>query len=217
MKYYPAFLDVRSRPCLVIGGGSVGERKALSLLEAGADVTLVSPALTPKLAELAAAGKIRHLKKSFEEQDLVGAFVVIAATNAPEVNSMAARLCRRKDILVNVASPPEESSFLVPSTVERGDLLIAISTAGASPALSKKIRQEIEDRYGEQYEVLLRKLSLVRSRLMAEVADEGERRRILTAIIESPVLDLLRQGKASDADRLIAEISGVRHRGPASS
>lgn len=216
MKYYPVFLDVRGRPGLIIGGGNVAERKALSLLEAGADVTVVSPALTPKLAELAAAGKIRHLKKIFEELDLAGAFIVIAATDSTELNSAAARLCRKKGILVNVASPPEESCFLVPATVERGDLLIAVSTAGASPALSRKIRQELEERYGGEYEALLRKLSLVRSRLLAEVADENERRRILTAIIESPALDLFRQGKAQEAERLIMEIAGLRHRGPAS-
>lgn len=217
MKYYPILLDVRDRPCLVIGGGRVGERKALSLLEAGADVTAVSPALTPKLAELASSGKVRHLGKTFDEQDLAGAFLVIAATDSAEVNSLVARLCRRKGILVNVASPPDESCFLVPSTVERGDLLIAVSTGGASPALSKKIRREIEERYGAEYETLLRKLSLVRPRLMEEVGDEGERRRILTAIVESPALDLLRQGKTHEADRLIAEISASKQRGATSS
>lgn len=217
MKYYPILLDVRERPCLVIGGGRVGERKALSLLEAGADVTVVSPALTPKLAALASSGKVRHLGKAFEENDLAGAFVVIAATDSAEVNSLAARLCRRKGILVNVASPPDESCFLVPSTVERGDLLIAVSTGGASPAVSRRIREELEERYGPEYEVLLRKLSLVRQRLLEDVPDEEARRRILTAILESEALDLIRQGRPHEADRLISELTGPKQKGSTSS
>jgi precorrin-2 dehydrogenase/sirohydrochlorin ferrochelatase len=113
---------------------------------------------------------------------------------------------------VNVASPPDESCFLVPSTVERGDLVIAVSTGGASPAISRKIREELEERYGPEYEVLLRKLSLVRQRLMEDVPDEETRRRVLTAIVESEALDLIRQGRQHDADRLIAGIAGPKQK-----
>jgi precorrin-2 dehydrogenase/sirohydrochlorin ferrochelatase len=146
VKYYPVFLVLRERPCLIIGGGEVAERKTLSLLEAGADVTVVSPTLSPKLAELARTQKVRHLPRTFEEHDLAGIFLVIAATDSPEINASVARLCRKKHVLVNVAAPPEESSFIVPSVVERGDLVIAISTSGDSPGLSKRIRRELEER-----------------------------------------------------------------------
>lgn len=210
MKYYPVYLDVRERPCLIIGGGQVAERKALSLLEAGADVTVVSPSLTSKLRELSGSGKIRHLLKTFEDKDLAGAFLVISATDSPEVNSAVGRLCRKKNILVNVAAPPEESCFIVPSVVERGDLMIAVSTGGASPSLSRKVRRELEDKYGPEYEVLLVKLAAVRKRLMEEVADETRRRDALQAIVESDVIELLKQNKTHDAERRIREIAGLK-------
>jgi precorrin-2 dehydrogenase/sirohydrochlorin ferrochelatase len=210
MKYYPLSLDVRGRSSVIIGGGRVAERKALSLLEAGADVTVVSPSLTPKLGELSGSGKIRHLQKSFEEKDLSGAFVVFAATDSIEINSAVGRLCRGKNILVNVSAPPEESSFIVPSVVERGDLVIAVSTGGASPSLSRKVREELEERYGPEYEALLKKLAVARKRLIEEVPDETRRRQALQAIVESDVIDLLKQNRTQEAERRIGEIAGLK-------
>src|SRR5512147_3181782 len=172
MKFYPAYLDLRDRPCLVIGGGAVAERKALSLLEAGAEVTIVSPSLTPKLQKLSVSGKITHRQKNFDEQDLAGEALVVVATGSPDVNVVAARACKKRHILVNVAAPPEESTFIVPSLVERGELLIAVSTAGASPALAKRIRQELERQYGTEYGLFLEKLSTVRSRVLETIPDE---------------------------------------------
>lgn len=206
MKYYPAYLDLGDRCCMVAGGGRVAERKALSLLEAGADVTVISESLTAKLQELSAAGKVVHRLKKVEDSDLAGAYLVVAATGSEEVNSAIAAFCRTKHILVNVASPPEESTFIVPSVVERGDLIIAISTSGSSPALSKKIRQELEKRYGPEYLLFLQKMAKVRNRLRQELADEQARRAIFQAIVESDVLELLRQGMVHEADRRIAEI-----------
>jgi len=209
MKFYPAYLDLRDRPCLVIGGGPVAQRKALSLLTAGADVTIVSPRLTPRLHDLARSGKITHHKKDFDEKDLSGRVLVIAATDSPEVNTRAARACRKKGILVNAATPPEESTFIVPSVVEQGDLLIAVSTSGASPALSKKIRKELEARYGPEYEQFLGKLAAVRKRVQDEVKDARKRERIFQAIAHSDAIELLRMGKAREAEARMLEISGL--------
>lgn len=206
MKYYPIYLDLRDRPCLIVGGGQVAERKALSLLEAGANVTVISPSLTQKLQELSQSGKIIHLPKTFDDKDLTGALLVIAATDSREVNTSIGRLCKKRNILVNVVTPPDESSFIVPSVVERGDLLIAVSTSGLSPALSKKIRQELEERYGPEYEVFLGKMSMLRAWLMDEVKDDGIRREILQALADSDVISLLKEGKIHDADHRVAEI-----------
>lgn len=206
MKYYPVFLLLRERPCLIIGGGEVAERKTLSLLEAGADVTVVSPTLSPKLAELARTQKVRHLPRTFEEHDLAGIFLVVAATDSPEINTSVARVCRKKHVLVNVASPPEESSFIVPSVVERGDLVIAISTSGDSPGLSKRIRRELEERYGREYEVFLSRMEALRKRLKEEIADEKKRREILEAVLDSDVLYLLKNREQHEADHRIEEI-----------
>jgi precorrin-2 dehydrogenase / sirohydrochlorin ferrochelatase len=213
MKYYPIFLDLRRRSCLVIGGGGVAERKVLSLLEAGAEVTIVSPTLSQKLQDLSSAGKITHRKKHFDENDLIGSFLVFGATDSPEVNTAAARLCRKKNLLVNVAAPPGESSFIVPSVVERGDLLIAVSTSGASPALSKKVRQELEKTYGPEYDLLLARLAAIRKRLLDEVPDESARKKVFQAIVDSDVLDLLRQGKTHAAGQRMADIAGLKDRG----
>jgi precorrin-2 dehydrogenase/sirohydrochlorin ferrochelatase len=206
MKYYPVFLVLRDRPCIVVGGGEVAERKALSLLEAGADVTVVSPTLTHKLAGLAHSGKINHTPRSFEEHNLTGMFLAVAATDSPEVNATVGKLCRKKHILVNVAAPPEESSFIVPSVVERGDLAIAISTGGASPGLSKRIRLELEEKYGKEYEQFLARMAVVRKRLMEEIPDEKTRREILNALLDSDVLYLLKHGEPHEAEHRIDEI-----------
>ena len=189
-----------------VGGGQVAERKTLSLLEAGANVTVISPSLTQKLQELSQSGKIIHLPKTFDDKDLTGALLVIAATDSREVNTSIGRLCKKRNILVNVVTPPDESSFIVPSVVERGELLIAVSTSGMSPALSKKIREELEERYGPEYEVFLRKMSMLRNRLMNEVKDEGVRREILQALADSDVISLLKEGKIHDADHRLSEI-----------
>jgi len=212
MRFYPAYLDLRDQPCLVIGGGPVAERKALSLLEAGADVTIVSPVLTPKLQQLSESGKITHSRKSFSEQDLAGEYLVIAATDSPEINTKAARICRKRRALVNVAVPPEESTFIVPSVVERGDLLIAISTGGASPMLSNKIRRELEAKYGPEYDRFLAKFAAIRKRVLAEVADEQERRKIFQAVIESDIIELFRQGKEYEAEMRMLELAGLPRR-----
>jgi len=211
MKYYPVNLDLRERRCVVVGGGQVAERKTLSLLESGALVTVVSPSLTQGLAGLVASGKVLQVPALFQEAHLTNAYLVIAATNDLAVNRAAAQLCRKKGILVNVAAPPEESSFIVPSVVERGDLVIAVSTSGASPALSKSIRQELEKQYGPEYELLLTRLAAVRKRLQEEVGSEEIRRQVLAAIIGSDVLDLLRRGNLHEADHLIGEL--LKHSG----
>jgi precorrin-2 dehydrogenase len=211
MRYYPAYLNLRGRPCLIVGGGTVAERKALSLLEAGADITIVSPLLTRKLQELSASGKIAHRQRKFEEQDLSGEFLVIAAAGSAETNINVARVCKQRNILVNVAVPPEESTFVVPSVVERGDLLIAVSTSGASPGLSKKIRRELEKLYGTEYDQFLVRLAVIRKRVLNEVADEQERRRIFQAIIDSNAIELLRQGKTHEAEARMFELAGLHH------
>jgi precorrin-2 dehydrogenase/sirohydrochlorin ferrochelatase len=209
MRYYPVYLDVRDRPCLVVGGGRVAERKIQTLLDAGAALTVVSPVLSPRLQEQFRAGVFTYRSKYFDRTDLEGMFLVIASTDSPETNDAVARACREQDILVNVVDPPEEGSFVVPSSVRRGDLMIAVSTGGASPALAKKIRQELEARYGPEYALFLEKLAALRTRIIAEVSDEQRRRNIFHALADSDVIDLLKQGRPDDADRRMEEIAGL--------
>jgi precorrin-2 dehydrogenase/sirohydrochlorin ferrochelatase len=116
-------------------------------------------------------------------------------------------------VLVNVAVPPEESSFIVPSVVERGDLMIAISTSGASPALAKKIRQDIEQRYGTEYGLFLDKMSAIRNRVREEIPDLLKRHEVFQTIVDSDVIELIRQGKMHEAELRMAELAGLKHRG----
>ena len=210
MKYYPVFLDVRDRSCVVVGGGKVAERKAVALFDAGADLTVVSPELTPHLRELADKGKITYHPKTFNEQDLAGAYLVIAATNDALVNDAVARTCRKNDILVNVATSPDEGTFIVPSLVERGDLLIAISTCGDSPALARRVREELERTYGPEYGVFLEKMALLRRRLLQDVPNEADRRKVFQALVDADILYLLRAGQVHEADhRIVAIVKAV--------
>ena len=206
MKYYPAFLDLRDRPCLVVGGGQVAERKAIALFDAGADLSVVSPTLTPHLRELADKGKITHHPRNFNDHDLTGMFLAVAATDDDAVNAAVAHACRKNGVLVNVATAPDEGTFIVPSMVERGDLLIAISTCGDSPALARRVREELERTYGPEYGLFLEKMTLLRRRLLQEVPNGEDRRKVFQALVDADILDLLRAGQVNDADHRIAEI-----------
>jgi len=172
----------------------------------------VGPALTPKLHELAESGKISLRQKEFDEHDLSGEFLVIAATDSADVNTHVAQACRKKHVLVNVAAPPGESTFIVPSVVERGGLMIAVSTSGVSPALAKKIRQELEARYDRAYDLFLEKFGSIRKRVMEEVADEQQRRAIFQRIVDSDAIELLRAGKVHEAEQRMDELAGLKHR-----
>jgi len=206
MKYYPLFLDVRERPCVVVGGGQIAERKAIALFDAGADLTVVSPDLTPHLRELADKGKITYRKKDFNDHDLTGMFLAVAATDDDAVNIAVAHACRKSGVLVNVATAPDEGTFIVPSVVERGDLLIAISTCGDSPALARRVREELERTYGPEYGVFLEKMTLLRRKLLQEMPKEEDRRKVFQALVDADIVYLLRAGQVHEADHRIMEI-----------
>ncbi|MBI4378720.1 MAG: bifunctional precorrin-2 dehydrogenase/sirohydrochlorin ferrochelatase, partial [Nitrospinae bacterium] len=151
LRYYPAYLDIRDKKCLVLGGGAVAERKVGLLLNCEAHICVVSPDLTSGLEELNVRGQIEYIRGEFQEEYLEDVFLVIGATDKKETNTRIYTEAVKRGILVNIADSPELCSFLVPSVVERGDLIISISTCGKSPALAKKIREELEDRYGIEY------------------------------------------------------------------
>lgn len=148
MKYYPAFLNLKDKPCIVIGGGEVAERKIKALLDAEASVTVISPELTPSLKELSKKGRIKHISRPYKRGDLEGAFLVIAATSDMEVNRDVYE--EASDRPVNVVDVPELCTFIVPSVIRKGDLTIAISTSGTSPALARAIREQLEETIPEE-------------------------------------------------------------------
>lgn len=160
--YYPVFLDVRGKKCVVIGGGSVALRKVNGLLENGARVDVISPEFCPEMASLAANQEIRAFQRNYQHGDLEGAFLAIAATDSPDTNSRVAQEARERRVPVNVVDDAGISDFIAPATVRRGGVTIAISTAGLSPALARKIRTRLEEEFGEEYAELARLIDAVR-------------------------------------------------------
>ena len=203
---YPIFLSVAGTPCVVVGAGPVAQRKSLALLSAGAAVTVVAPQATERVESLAVEGRLQWLAEAYEPKHLDGARLVFAATDDAELNQRVAADARARGALVNVAEPPEAGDFAVPATVKRGEICIAVSTGGASPALAKKLREQIEAVVGEEYAALARLLGELRPDVEREVRAQNKRQQVYEAILNSDVLALLRDGKAGDARRRCLEI-----------
>ncbi|MDD4873748.1 MAG: bifunctional precorrin-2 dehydrogenase/sirohydrochlorin ferrochelatase [Dehalococcoidales bacterium] len=161
--YYPVFLDVTGRKCVIVGGGEVALRKILVLLDYGAEIVVISPYICPELAELSRTGKLCTITREYRTGDLSGAFVAIAATDDNQVNRVVSSDARRKAVLVNVVDDAEKSDFIIPSHLNRGDITIAISTGGKSPALARKLRSKLEKEMGEEYASLVDIISEVRA------------------------------------------------------
>ena len=190
MKYYPAFLDLNSRKAVVVGGGRVAERKVRSLMKAGAAVKVVSPDITAGLEKLSDQGKIVHKKKRYEKGDLRGAFIVIAAPSSAEVN---AKIANEAENLINVIDIPADGNFIVPSLVRRGNLTVAISTGGASPAVSKAIRKEIEEKYDAEFARYLRFVEAIRKEAVKKIKDPKNREKFLKSLASGEMLAILRK------------------------
>lgn len=178
-EWYPILLDLKGRTCVVIGGGTVAARKARGLLDAGANVTVVSPKLIPELSELADAGRISHLLKAYADGDLEGASLVFAATDSPETNAAVLSEANKRGILANAADGSPGGDFIVPAVLRRGDLVLTASASGSGPAVASRIIGELGSRYGPEYADYLTGLRKIRSWIKAEVPDPIERRRLL--------------------------------------
>ena len=209
MKYYPLFLDISRRLCIVIGGGNVAERKVERLLACGACVEVIGKRLTPTLATLVGEGKIVHHDTDYEEALIHGAFLIIGATDSDAVNERIARDARALKIPVNIVDEPTRCDFILPSIVERGDLAIAVSTGGKSPALAKKLRKELEAAYGQEYAVLLKIMGELREKIIADGHPSAENRERFEAVVSSRILDDIRAGRWNKVKTLIRELTGV--------
>ena len=204
--FYPMFVDLEGRRCLVVGGGPVGTEKAQKLLEHGAVVRLVSPQITAELAQMVASGQIaEHHARAYRTEDLDGIFVVIAATNLEAVNRMVWQDAEARDLLTNVVDVPPLCNFIVPSIVRRGELALAISTGGASPVVAKHIRRELEERYGPEWEALVALLRDVRDELKEIYPDMPSRRDAVERLMETDVVERLAAHDVQSANDLVRE------------
>lgn len=207
MQYYPAYLDLRGHPCIVIGGGAIAERKVATLLEAGARVTVVSPSLTPQLQALAETHEIVHHPRAYRRGDLTDAWLAYAATNDDGVHAEIAAEAAEARVFLNVVDRPRLCSFIVPAIVTRGAVAVAVSTGGASPALAKRLAHEIDADLGDEWGVAARILAALRARLAS--ADLAARARVFTALADRPLLAALREHDAARVDALLTEHVGM--------
>jgi precorrin-2 dehydrogenase / sirohydrochlorin ferrochelatase len=187
VKYYPLFLKLKGRLCVVVGGGRVAERKVIALLAADADLRVISPQATRVLIHLSREGRIDLLLRPFIEGDLEGAFLAFAATNSKEVNSQVTDEAARREIVINVADDPDKCDFVVPSIVKKPPLLIAISTSGLLPGASKKIRQEIAEKIDTDYQAYVRRLGMFRRYVIANIKDERTRKEVMQLATETGI------------------------------
>jgi precorrin-2 dehydrogenase/sirohydrochlorin ferrochelatase len=208
MRYFPIQLDIRGRLCLVVGGGRVGTRKAKSLIACGGRVTVVSPTATAELRGLADAGVLTLLQREYGRDDLLGMFLVMGATDDETLNRRIRSEAEHQKVLCNIADRPEQCDFILPAVVQRGDLVVTVSTSGRSPALAKKLRQDLQVRFGDEYAVFLDLMGAIRKRLLAEAHAPEAHKPIFERLVHSDILAWIREGRRNDIDRLLAEVLG---------
>lgn len=205
MKYYPVFLDIRDKKCVVVGGGDVAARKAKRLIGCGARVVVVSPQLSDELVVLKAENAIEHIADRYHIGHIEGATLVIGATNDEGVNASVSHDARCLKIIVNIVDDPQKCDFILPSIVERGDLVIAVGTGGKSPALARHLREELQSRYGAEYEILLNILGNLRPFMK----NSGAGKLWFDELLSGGILDLIRGKNWKEVKIRIREITGA--------
>jgi precorrin-2 dehydrogenase len=208
MGYLPIFVDVAGRPCAVVGGGKVAESKLRALLERGAAVTVISPTADERIAALAESGTITWNRRRWCSGDLAGFYLVFCAVDDPDASRMVAAEARKLGIPVNVADQPELCTFIAPAIVRRGELQIAISTSGASPALAARMRSRLEREIGPEYAPLLLVLRAARTYLRRLELSAPERSRRLGALVDCDLAAILRAGDGAALDRALLDTVG---------
>jgi precorrin-2 dehydrogenase/sirohydrochlorin ferrochelatase len=197
MRYYPVYLDIQNRKCLVVGGGSVGTRKVKMLLKCGATVTVISQVVSEQLKTLADSTAIT-----------TGIFLVIGATDDEHLNRQISEDANRLNLLCNIADQPQYCNFILPSIVNRGDLTISVSTSGKSPALAKKLRKNLEDQFGDEYAIVLQLMGAIRKNLLDRSHEPEAHKKLFQQLINSGLVDLIRDHKTADIDALLFEVLG---------
>jgi precorrin-2 dehydrogenase/sirohydrochlorin ferrochelatase len=208
MRYYPAYLDVQGRRCLVVGGGRVGTRKVGTLLQCGAEVTVISREATPELAQMAEQGLIDLQLRDFRSSDLDRIFLVIGATDDQALNGRVHREAEAAQRLCNIADQPDLCNFVLPSIVNQGHLTIAISTAGKSPAFAKFLRRQLQDQFGPEYGVMLDLMGAARQRLLAQAHAPEQHKPLFEKLIQGGLLELIRGGDRQGIDALLESVLG---------
>lgn len=201
MSLFPMFVKLRDRLCVVVGGGQIAEAKIPGLVAAEAKIRIVAPEVTDSIAAHVREGNIEWLRKRFEPADLAGAYLVVAATSAVEVNHEVFREAEARGILCNAVDDPDYCHFYYPSVVRRGALQIAISTEGLSPALAQRLRRELEAQFGPEYEPWVNWLGAARKFLRGKKDDPEETRQLLHQLASAEMFNkFLRETGRADGN-----------------
>ncbi|HHE74732.1 MAG TPA: bifunctional precorrin-2 dehydrogenase/sirohydrochlorin ferrochelatase [Desulfobacteraceae bacterium] len=208
MRYYPIFLDIKDRNCLVVGGGDVGTRKVEMLLECGASVTVVSLDASETLKRLFEDQRITLVTRAYRPSDLDNSFLIIGATNDERLNQQLSMDAEKCNLLCNIDDRPAACNFILPAIVQHGDLGMAISTSGKSPAFAKKLRKDLEKQFGEAYAVFLNLMGSIRNRLLLEKHAPEQHKPLFQKIIYSDIISWIQNRQFKEIDRLLLDVLG---------
>lgn len=204
MNYFPIFLKLQDKQCLVVGGGTIAARKTRHLLAAGAKIIVVAPDIEGSLNKLKQSGKIEHLAQQYDETCLQDMELVVAATNNEQLNSTIAEQCSQKKILINAVDNPESGSFIMPSVIDRSPVIVAVSTGGASPILARLLRTRLESLVPSSYGKLATLISSFRDKVKQRFPDIKQRRQYWEQLLQGPVAEMLYAGQDKNALALLA-------------
>ena len=208
MSFYPIFIELKGKKILIVGGGKVAQRKAETFLEYGASLFMISRDLTSILAQFREQGKLIYLGEKFYEDSLDDVSIVVSATNDPALNHRVSEAAKSRGLLVNAVDQPADCSFIVPSIIRKGDLMIAVSTSGKSPALAKQIRKRLEKQFGGHYGTFLTLMGNLRNEILKKGLPTNENSRIFKEIVESPIIDDIGKG---DWDNVALNLNKILH------
>jgi precorrin-2 dehydrogenase/sirohydrochlorin ferrochelatase len=197
-KLFPMFLKLSQRPCLVVGAGAIAGLKIASLLEAGGRVRVIAPEATEQVRSWAKAKKIEWHRRKFRTEDLAGMFLVVAATSSKELHEKIFKEARRRGVLCNIVDVPVLCDFYYPAVVQRGALQIAVSTSGGSPALAQRLRKELEEQFGPEYEEWMEQLGEARNEQDAGDPDPEERKRLRHQQASAEAFEAFRRKRKAD-------------------
>ena len=208
---YPIYTDLTNRPVLIVGGGNVAQRKVLTLLDCAAQITVISPALTDELTQLAQSARITAHRRPYQPSDLDNAWLVIAASDDADLNRRIFEDASAARIFCNVVDQPDLCTFQVPAVVKQGPLQIAVSTSGTSPALAARIAQDLHNQYDTHYATLLTALKQLRDHLKTKYPDEQPRRaQILQQFLDTDPITLLEQNHTAEFQNLLKTSSATK-------
>lgn len=205
MKYYPVFLDIKDKKCVVVGGGEVAARKAERLLDCGAKVVVISPKLTPELAALKDKNLISHITAEYSGDLIDKAALIVGATDDEKTNARISSDARGKGIPVNIVDDPQKCDFILPALVQRGDLAIAVGTGGKSPALARHLREELEATYGSEYEIFLNVLGTLRVKMEKNA---GAGKEWFDSLMAAGILNLIKDKEIKKVREIVKKITG---------